>query len=74
MQRLISYQKKLERGELGNQEPELDLRIPMFRGLMANPLVRELIADGPISLVDPMLLISAGVGIAPFRGFVQRRL
>ena len=69
---MISYQKKLERGELGNLE--LDLRIPMFRGLMANPLVRELIADGPISLVDPMLLISAGVGIAPFRGFVQRRL
>ncbi|KAL7274468.1 hypothetical protein RUND412_002631 [Rhizina undulata] len=42
--------------------------IPMFRGLMANPLAKEFVADGP------MLLIGAGVGIAPFRGFVQRRL
>jgi sulfite reductase alpha subunit-like flavoprotein len=46
----------------------LDLRIPMFRGLMANPLAREFVTDGP------MLLIGAGVGIAPFRGFVHRRL
>lgn len=46
----------------------LDLRVPMFRGLMANPLAREFVSDGP------MLLIGAGVGIAPFRGFVQRRL
>ena len=46
----------------------LDLRIPMFRGLMANPLAREFVTDGP------MLLIGAGVGVAPFRGFVQRRL
>lgn len=46
----------------------LDLRIPMFRGLMANPLAREFVSDGP------MLLIGAGVGIAPFRGFVHRRL
>lgn len=46
----------------------LDLRVPMFRGLMANPLAREFASDGP------MLLIGAGVGIAPFRGFVQRRL
>jgi sulfite reductase alpha subunit-like flavoprotein len=45
-----------------------DLRIPMFKGLMANPLAREFVSDGP------MLLIGAGVGIAPFRGFVQRRL
>lgn len=45
-----------------------DLRVPMFKGLMANPLAREFISDGP------MLLIGAGVGIAPFRGFVQRRL
>ncbi|KAI5780175.1 hypothetical protein DFH27DRAFT_592918 [Peziza echinospora] len=44
------------------------IRIPMFRGLMANPLAKEFHADGP------MLLIGAGVGIAPFRGFVQRRL
>lgn len=47
---------------------EVDLRIPIFRGLMANPLARDFTADGP------MLLIGAGVGIAPFRGFVQRRL
>ena len=46
----------------------LDLRVPMFRGLMANPLAREFVSDGP------MLLIGAGVGIAPFRGFVHRRL
>lgn len=46
----------------------LDLRIPMFKGLMANPLAREFVSDGP------MLLIGAGVGVAPFRGFVQRRL
>lgn len=47
---------------------DLDLRVPMFRGLMANPLAREFVTDGP------MLLIGAGVGVAPFRGFVQRRL
>lgn len=46
-----------------------ELTVPMFRGLMANPLAKEFgKADGP------MLLIGAGVGIAPFRGFVQRRL
>lgn len=45
-----------------------DIRVPMFRGLMANPLAKEFVTDGP------MLLIGAGVGIAPFRGFVQRRL
>ncbi|TAQ83210.1 hypothetical protein B7494_g8464 [Chlorociboria aeruginascens] len=47
---------------------KVDLRVPMFKGLMANPLAREFISDGP------MLLIGAGVGVAPFRGFVQRRL
>ncbi|KAL8786383.1 MAG: hypothetical protein Q9213_002799 [Squamulea squamosa] len=46
----------------------LDLRVPMFRGLMANPLAREFCMDGP------MMLIGSGVGIAPFRGFVHRRL
>jgi sulfite reductase alpha subunit-like flavoprotein len=46
----------------------LDLRIPMFRGLMANPLSREFISDGP------MMLIGAGVGMAPFRGFILNRL
>lgn len=58
-QRFIEAEK---RGE------EIDLRIPMFKGLMANPLAREFVSDGP------MLLIGAGVGVAPFRGFVQRRL
>lgn len=52
--------------ERGDSPP--DLRIPMFKGLMANPLAREFVSDGP------MLLIGAGVGVAPFRGFVQRRL
>ncbi|MCJ1315297.1 hypothetical protein MMC15_000614 [Xylographa vitiligo] len=55
-----------ERG--GTKAEDLHLRVPMFRGLMANPLAREFISDGP------MLLIGAGVGVAPFRGFVQRRL
>ncbi|KAL2162814.1 hypothetical protein VTH06DRAFT_6650 [Thermothelomyces fergusii] len=50
----------------GGREPEL--YVPMFKGLMANPLARQFATDGP------MLLIGAGVGIAPFRGFVQRRL
>jgi sulfite reductase alpha subunit-like flavoprotein len=46
----------------------LDLRIPMFRGLMANPLSRQFGGDGP------MMLIGAGVGMAPFRGFILNRL
>lgn len=50
----------------GEKMPQL--YIPMFKGLMANPLAKQFITDGP------MLLIGAGVGIAPFRGFVQRRL
>ncbi|RFU23600.1 hypothetical protein B7463_g12739, partial [Scytalidium lignicola] len=58
-----AYISALEKGE----SPP-DLRIPMFKGLMANPLAREFVSDGP------MLLIGAGVGVAPFRGFVQRRL
>lgn len=52
----------------GISAADLDLRVPMFRGLMANPLATKFSSDGP------MLLIGAGVGIAPFRGFVQRRL
>lgn len=47
---------------------KIDVHVPMFRGLMANPLATRFASDGP------MLLIGAGVGIAPFRGFVQRRL
>ena len=58
--------KFIEAKEKGEQAPEF--YIPMFKGLMANPLAKEFISDGP------MLLIGAGVGIAPFRGFVQRRL
>ncbi|KAF2019795.1 hypothetical protein BU24DRAFT_431462 [Aaosphaeria arxii CBS 175.79] len=46
----------------------LNLRIPMFRGLMANPLSRDFGGDGP------MVLIGAGVGMAPFRGFILNRL
>jgi len=52
--------------EAGEKTPEF--YIPMFKGLMANPLAKQFNSDGP------MLLIGAGVGIAPFRGFVQRRL
>ena len=46
----------------------LNLQVPMFRGLMANPLSREFASDGP------MVLIGAGVGMAPFRGFILNRL
>ena len=35
---------------------------------MANPLSREFVSDGP------MMLIGAGVGMAPFRGFILNRL
>ncbi|KAL2870824.1 FAD binding domain protein [Aspergillus lucknowensis] len=52
----------------GTEPGNLGIHIPMFRGLMANPLAKRFASDGP------MLLIGAGVGIAPFRGFVQRRL
>ncbi|BFZ59579.1 hypothetical protein YB2330_000593 [Saitoella coloradoensis] len=44
-----------------------DIRVPMFRGVHANPLAREFSAFN-----GPMILIGAGVGVAPFRGFVQR--
>ncbi|KAI1466277.1 uncharacterized protein F4812DRAFT_433467 [Daldinia caldariorum] len=58
--------KFLELQRAGDSAPQL--YIPMFKGLMANPLAKEFVSDGP------MLLIGAGVGIAPFRGFVQHRL
>ncbi|KAJ2904045.1 putative methionine synthase reductase [Zalerion maritima] len=57
-----SFLQAKARGE----KPEI--YVPMFKGLMANPLAKQFQSDGP------MLLIGAGVGIAPFRGFVQRRL
>lgn len=61
--------RKLIDAERAGLDPrDLDIRVPIFRGLMANPLAREFVSDGP------MLLIGAGVGVAPFRGFVQRRL
>ncbi|KAF2795147.1 hypothetical protein K505DRAFT_302568 [Melanomma pulvis-pyrius CBS 109.77] len=46
----------------------LDIRVPMFRGLMSNPLSRQFGGEGP------MVLIGAGVGMAPFRGFILNRL
>jgi sulfite reductase alpha subunit-like flavoprotein len=53
----------------GEQAAEvLDFRVPMFRGLMANPLSKKFVSDGP------MMLIGAGVGMAPFRGFILNRL
>ncbi|KAK7749473.1 hypothetical protein SLS53_000047 [Cytospora paraplurivora] len=58
--------KYIEAEARGEKQPEF--YIPMFKGLMANPLAKEFVSDGP------MLLIGAGVGVAPFRGFVQRRL
>lgn len=58
--------KYIEAEARGETDPQL--YVPMFKGLMANPLAKQFVSDGP------MLLIGAGVGIAPFRGFVQRRL
>lgn len=46
----------------------LNIQVPMFRGLMSNPLSKEFNSDGP------MMLIGAGVGMAPFRGFILNRL
>ncbi|KAL9125424.1 MAG: hypothetical protein Q9217_005370 [Psora testacea] len=43
--------------EAGRKAEDLDLRVPMFRGLTANPLAREFVTDGPI------LLIGAGVWV-----------
>lgn len=60
--------KVVDAEKQGIDPSTLNVHIPMFRGLMANPLATRFASDGP------MLLIGAGVGIAPFRGFVQRRL
>jgi sulfite reductase alpha subunit-like flavoprotein len=59
--------RKFIAAQKAGEKPQ-ELYIPMFKGLMANPLAKQFNSDGP------MLLIGAGVGIAPFRGFVQRRL
>lgn len=71
MQRLaeafIAAEKAYKSDPQANPMP--DFRIPMFRGAMANPLSREFgISTGP------MMLIGAGVGMAPFRGFILNRL
>ncbi|KAL4869112.1 hypothetical protein BDV12DRAFT_168617 [Aspergillus spectabilis] len=66
MERLA--RRVIQAQEAGLEPGNLGLHVPMFRGLMANPLAKRFASDGP------MLLIGAGVGIAPFRGFVQRRL
>lgn len=74
--KFIAAEKKAqEEAEAGHFQTEpgipgrrLNLQIPMFRGLMANPLSREFASDGP------MVLIGAGVGMAPFRGFILNRL
>ncbi|EGD90160.2 hypothetical protein H112_02632 [Trichophyton rubrum D6] len=61
--------RKIQAAENDGIDPaSLNLHVPMFRGLMSNPLARRFVSDGP------MLLIGAGVGVAPFRGFVQSRL
>lgn len=60
--------KVIDAEKQGVDPQTLDAHVPMFRGLMANPLAKRFASDGP------MLLVGAGVGIAPFRGFVQRRL
>lgn len=52
----------------GNPAEMPEVRIPMFRGLMANPLSKKFDSDGP------MIMIGAGVGMAPFRGFILNRL
>lgn len=52
----------------GNPAEKPNVRIPMFRGLMANPLSKKFDSDGP------MIMIGAGVGMAPFRGFILNRL
>ncbi|KAK3677116.1 hypothetical protein LTR78_003321 [Recurvomyces mirabilis] len=68
-QKLINAESKAENnlaaGEAGRR---LNLQLPMFRGLMSNPLSRQFNSDGP------MVLIGAGVGMAPFRGFILNRL
>lgn len=53
-------------GEATGAPPQL--YIPLFRGLMSNPLSQKFGSDGPI------VMIGAGVGMAPFRGFILNRM
>jgi sulfite reductase alpha subunit-like flavoprotein len=62
------YLERVAQQFIAGQSANQTLRIPMFRGLMSNPLTREFTSDGP------MLLIGAGVGMAPFRGYILNRL
>jgi sulfite reductase alpha subunit-like flavoprotein len=62
----INAEKKAKSSGTKAEMP--DLRVPMFRGLMANPLSKKFDSDGP------MIMIGAGVGMAPFRGFILNRL
>ncbi|EPX70611.1 FAD binding protein [Schizosaccharomyces octosporus yFS286] len=60
----LEFIKSEQNGTLNTKK----FTLPMFRGVQQNPFAKEFHNDGP------MCLIGAGVGIAPFRGFVQRRL
>jgi len=62
----IDAEKKAKQS--GGEVEMPTVRIPMFRGLMANPLSKKFDSDGP------MIMIGAGVGMAPFRGFILNRL
>ncbi|KAK6006928.1 hypothetical protein QM012_005936 [Aureobasidium pullulans] len=62
----IDAEKKAKQS--GGEVEMPSVRIPMFRGLMANPLSKKFDSDGP------MIMIGAGVGMAPFRGFILNRL
>lgn len=66
LERIADDFARLEQTHEKSTRPVLTL--PVFRGLMANPLSREFATDGP------MMLIGAGVGMAPFRGFILNRL
>lgn len=69
LERVAHQFASAEQKHLTNGTPMPDFRIPMFRGLMANPLSKEFGSSN-----GPMMLIGAGVGMAPFRGFILNRL
>ena len=66
--RFIAAEEGAQDHESAARKEFVDIRVPMFRGLMANPLSKKFASDGP------MMLIGAGVGMAPFRGFILNRL